>query len=89
MCIKEEEKEEKRGGGCKKLTWLEVLPLRSERNVLTLRRLMSYIYGAPILDVSSGRAARLLRSWVRIPPGHGYLSVVSVVCCQVEVSATS
>ena len=21
-------------------------------------------------------------------PGHGYLSVVSVVCCQVEVSAT-
>ena len=34
-------------------------------------------------------AARLLRSWVRIPPGQGYLSVVSVVCCQVEVSATS
>ena len=35
-------------------------------------------------------AARLLRLWVRIPPGgHGYLSVVSVVCCQVEVSATS
>jgi len=34
-------------------------------------------------------AARLLRLWVRIPPGHGCLSVVSVVCCQVEVSATS
>ena len=34
-------------------------------------------------------AARQLRSWVWIPPGHGYLSVVSVVCCQVEVSATS
>jgi hypothetical protein len=34
-------------------------------------------------------AARLLRSWVRIPPGHGCLSVVSVVCCQVEVSATN
>ena len=33
--------------------------------------------------------ASLLRSWVRIPPGHGYLSVVSVVCCQVEVTATS
>ena len=34
-------------------------------------------------------AARLLRLWVRIPPvGHGCLSVVSVVCCQVEVSAT-
>ena len=34
-------------------------------------------------------AARLLRLWVRIPPGgHGCLSVVSVVCCQVEASAT-
>ena len=33
-------------------------------------------------------AARLLRLWVRIPPGHGHLSVVSVVCCKVEVSAT-
>ena len=27
-------------------------------------------------------AARLLRLWVRIPPGHGCLCVVSVVCCQ-------
>ena len=27
--------------------------LHSESNDLTLRRLMSYIYGAPILDVSS------------------------------------
>jgi hypothetical protein len=34
-------------------------------------------------------AARLLRSWVRIHQGHRCLSVVSVVCCQVEVSATS
>ena len=33
-------------------------------------------------------AARLLRSWVRIPPG-AWMSVVSVVCCQVEVSAAS
>jgi hypothetical protein len=32
-------------------------------------------------------AARLLRLWVRIPPG-AWMSVVSVVCCQVEVSAT-
>jgi len=23
----------------------------------------------------------------KIPPGQGYLSVVSVLCCQVEVSA--
>jgi hypothetical protein len=29
-------------------------------------------------------AARLLRSWVRIPPG-AWMFVVSVVCCQVEV----
>jgi hypothetical protein len=34
-------------------------------------------------------AALLLRSWVWIPPWHGCLSVVSVVCCQVEVSATN
>ena len=33
-------------------------------------------------------AARLLRLWVRIPP-EAYLSVVSVVCCRVEVCATS
>jgi len=33
-------------------------------------------------------AAPLLRSWVRMDV-CGYLSVVSVVCCQVEVSATS
>jgi hypothetical protein len=32
-------------------------------------------------------AARLLRLWVRIPP-DAWTSVVSVVCCQVEVSAT-
>jgi hypothetical protein len=32
-------------------------------------------------------AARLLRLWVRIPPG-AWMSVVSVVCFQVEVSAT-
>ena len=33
-------------------------------------------------------AARLLRLWVRMPSGT-WMSVVSVVCCQVEVSATS
>jgi len=32
--------------------------------------------------------ARFLGLWVRIPMGHKCLSVVSVVCCQVEVSAT-
>jgi hypothetical protein len=34
-------------------------------------------------------AARLLGLWVRIPPGAWMSSLVSVVCCQVEVSATS
>ena len=33
-------------------------------------------------------AARLLRLWVRIPLG-AWMFVVSVVCCQIEVSATS
>ena len=33
-------------------------------------------------------AARLLRLWLRIPPG-AWMSVVSVVCCRVEVSATA
>ena len=31
---------------------------------------------------------RLLVLRVRIPPGHGYLCLVSVVCCQVGLSAT-
>jgi hypothetical protein len=31
-------------------------------------------------------AARLLELWVRIPPGSG-MSVISVICCQAEVSA--
>jgi hypothetical protein len=31
--------------------------------------------------------ARLLRSWVRIPP-RAWMFVVSVVCCQVEISVT-
>ena len=33
-------------------------------------------------------AARLLRLWVRIPPGHGCLPVLSAVCCGGEASAT-
>jgi hypothetical protein len=33
-------------------------------------------------------AARLLRLWVRIPPGHICLFLVSILYCQVEVYAT-
>jgi hypothetical protein len=36
---------------------------------------------------SRSTAARLLQLWVRIPSG-AWMFVVSVVCCQVEVSAT-
>jgi hypothetical protein len=32
-------------------------------------------------------AARLLGLWFRIPPGHGCLSLVSIVCCHLEVFA--
>ena len=40
-------------------------------------------------DVRGGIAAvRFLGLRVRIPPRHGCLSVVTVVCCRVEVSAT-
>ena len=53
---------------------------------LTLRQLMSYVYGAPILDVSRSHtgerpaAAHLLRSWVRIPTGAWIF-----VCCECRV----
>jgi hypothetical protein len=33
-------------------------------------------------------AARLLGLWFRIPPGHGCLSIVNVVYCQIELSAS-
>jgi hypothetical protein len=40
-----------------------------------------YIYGAPILDVSSGRRPLTYRDrGFESHRGHGYLSVVSVVC---------
>ena len=42
---------------------------------------------APVPVAARSAAARLLGLWVRIPPGHGSLFLVSVVCCQVEVSA--
>jgi hypothetical protein len=40
--------------------------------------------GLPV-PVAARSKASLLRLWVRIPP----VAVVNVVCCQVEVSATS
>ena len=65
-----------------------------ERNVLTV--VVSYSILITDTADSGGRAvrrgsetARLLGLRVRIPLGrHGCLSVVSVVCCKVEVSVT-
>ena len=46
---------------------------------------------APTKPILRHRSAvsRLLRFWVRIPPGVRIFSVVRIVCCQVEASATS
>ena len=59
---------------------------------LTLRLLMSYIYMEHLFLMFLDHTQR--RTTVGRTPlgfeshrGHGYLSVVSVVCCQVEVSA--
>jgi hypothetical protein len=66
---------------------------------LTLRLLMSYIYMEHLflmfLDHTWSRQVsgrRPLTCWDRgfeSHQGHGYLSVVCVMCCQAEVSATS
>jgi len=42
----------------------------------------------PVAARSRSGTARLLRSWVRIPP-RACMFVVTVMCCQVEVCATS
>jgi hypothetical protein len=44
--------------------------------------------GRPIAVAVQSTAAHLLGLRFRIPPGHGRLSLVSVVCCQVEFSAS-
>jgi len=50
-----------------------------------------YGISSPIPESARSKAwsvtVRLLGLWARIPPGVGCLSVVHVVCCQVEVSA--
>ena len=57
-------------------------------NIIT----QQYASPRPVPMAARSKDTRLLRMWVRIPPGvgggHGRLSVVSAVCCQVEVSAT-
>jgi hypothetical protein len=43
-------------------------------------QLATIISHSPVPVPARSAAARLLRLWFRIPPGHGCLSVVSVVC---------
>jgi hypothetical protein len=57
----------------------------------TTRIAISYLVSRCKLHVlhQFSAAARFLGLWVRIPPGgDGFLSLVNVVCCQVEVSVT-
>jgi hypothetical protein len=62
-------------------SFAETPHFQQPHSFLTLRILMSYIYGAHILDVSRShtttQAAHLLRSWVRIPRGAWIF-----VCCE-------
>ena len=55
--------------------------------------LLSFILFVHILLATRSKAwstaARLLWLWVRIAPRGSWMSVVSVVCCQVKVSATN
>ena len=44
-------------------------------------KLLAIIKQLPIPVDARCKAARLLRLWVRIPPGYGCVSVVNVVCC--------
>ena len=72
---------------------LAVNPLNTELHPIYLLALLGahhFLHVSRIrVKLLTFRRLMSYRSWVRIPSGHGYLSVVSVVCCQVEVSATS
>ena len=79
------------------ITPVNLVKFYVEENQFTLSEIISILFALIIYYCRSqwprgprrgSAAARLLRLWVRIPPG-AWMSVVSVVCCQVEVSATS
>jgi hypothetical protein len=55
--------------------------------LITLYILLQYYFAA--VCPGERAASRLLGLWVRIPTGYGCFYVVSVLCCQVEVSAMS
>ena len=56
----------------------------------SLSRVYAYRLPVPVtVRIRRGsEGARLLGLRVRIPSGHGCLSLVSVVCCKVEISAS-
>jgi hypothetical protein len=60
------------------------LRLRSHRDV-SVHAYVSFIITG-LQRQSANACPKAFRLWVRIPPGHGCLSLVNVVCCQVEVS---
>jgi hypothetical protein len=65
---------------------------RKPRNEHMILEKTKYYYGQSQQPRDLRRrstTARLLRSLFKSHQGHGCLSVVSVVCCQVEVSAMS
>ena len=68
------------------------LPALVELRHITIHYILQYPikYRSQWLRVlkCGSTASRLLRLRVRILPGYGCLSLVSVVCCQVEVSAS-
>ena len=58
--------------------------LKTFKCIMTLQRRSQWPRGLR----RGSAASRLLRLWVQIPPTHGCMSVVSVLFCQVEVSAS-
>jgi hypothetical protein len=51
--------------------------------------MFNVVFVSSVFTLQNNKAAAcLLGLRVRIPPGHGSLSLVNVVCCQAEVSTT-
>ena len=70
--------------------WVHNLLTFSSRNLtFSNAHSLTYRFQWPRGLRRSYPAAHLLRLWVGIPPELWILSIVSVVCCQVEVSATN
>jgi hypothetical protein len=57
------------------------------RRLLTQTKFIFFV--TEFIYTSISTTARLLRSWVRVPPGAWMFVVVFVMCCRVEVSETS